>query len=314
MTDATDLPDIDALLAERDALHGWLAKLDASPVAAPDAVRARVRQDYQDRLDGVTDRLGAHAGTVAERLAADRAEHAELVAQATAAREALAEAELRHAVGEYDDARFEAERVRHTSDLEAFELSREAVSERITQLEEVEALITAAPRPEPVAAEEPAPAPEAEAPYAEERPVEAPAPEPAAESAGSDEAELDSESLLSVFEVEEAPAPEPPPAPEAAPLSFTPRGGAPAPLPPLGLPADEPPRFSPPATPPPADPPVVPLFAAGMVPEVEDEQSGEPEATPRETGPKTVRCGECGAMNRPLEWYCEQCGAELTAV
>jgi hypothetical protein len=28
---------------------------------------------------------------------------------------------------------------------------------------------------------------------------------------------------------------------------------------------------------------------------------------------RTLRCGECGAMNRPLEWYCEKCGAELTA-
>jgi hypothetical protein len=30
--------------------------------------------------------------------------------------------------------------------------------------------------------------------------------------------------------------------------------------------------------------------------------------------PRTLRCSECGAMNRPLEWYCEKCGAELTAV
>ena len=29
---------------------------------------------------------------------------------------------------------------------------------------------------------------------------------------------------------------------------------------------------------------------------------------------KTLKCGECGAMNFPTEWYCERCGAELSAV
>ena len=29
---------------------------------------------------------------------------------------------------------------------------------------------------------------------------------------------------------------------------------------------------------------------------------------------KTLRCGECGTMNYPTEWYCERCGAELSAL
>ena len=29
---------------------------------------------------------------------------------------------------------------------------------------------------------------------------------------------------------------------------------------------------------------------------------------------KTLKCGECGTMNYPTEWYCERCGAELAAV
>ena len=32
------------------------------------------------------------------------------------------------------------------------------------------------------------------------------------------------------------------------------------------------------------------------------------------TAKKTLKCQECGAMNRPTEWYCESCGAELAAV
>jgi hypothetical protein len=26
---------------------------------------------------------------------------------------------------------------------------------------------------------------------------------------------------------------------------------------------------------------------------------------------KTLKCSECGALNVPTEWYCEQCGSEL---
>ena len=34
----------------------------------------------------------------------------------------------------------------------------------------------------------------------------------------------------------------------------------------------------------------------------------------QQTVAKTLKCGECGALNRPTEWYCERCGAELAAV
>jgi hypothetical protein len=29
---------------------------------------------------------------------------------------------------------------------------------------------------------------------------------------------------------------------------------------------------------------------------------------------KTLKCGECGTLNRPTEWYCERCGAELAGI
>jgi len=35
---------------------------------------------------------------------------------------------------------------------------------------------------------------------------------------------------------------------------------------------------------------------------------------PTQTVPKTLKCGDCGSLNRPTEWYCERCGAELAAV
>jgi hypothetical protein len=30
--------------------------------------------------------------------------------------------------------------------------------------------------------------------------------------------------------------------------------------------------------------------------------------------PKTLKCRDCGSLNRPTDWYCERCGAELAAV
>ena len=29
---------------------------------------------------------------------------------------------------------------------------------------------------------------------------------------------------------------------------------------------------------------------------------------------KTLKCAECGTLNVPTEWYCENCGAELAVV
>ena len=37
-------------------------------------------------------------------------------------------------------------------------------------------------------------------------------------------------------------------------------------------------------------------------------------ATSPPKGAKTLKCGECGAMNYPTEWYCERCGAELASL
>ena len=41
----------------------------------------------------------------------------------------------------------------------------------------------------------------------------------------------------------------------------------------------------------------------------------QPSAKPGQASQaKTLKCGECGTLNRPTEWYCERCGAELAAL
>lgn len=150
-----ELAAVEQLLAESDALRAWLARLDTAPASAPDAVRDRVRRDYQARLDQITAGLRAHGDVISSKLREDRAEHAGLLERANAAREALAEAELRHLVGEYDEDRFNSERTRHASDIESFDLGLSAVAERVARLDEVFAMIVRGPRPSDVELEPP---------------------------------------------------------------------------------------------------------------------------------------------------------------
>ena len=333
-----ELAAVEQLLAESDALRGWLARLDTASAAAPDTVRERVRRDYQRRLDEITAGLRAHGAVIGAKLSDDRSEHADLLARATAAREALAEAELRHLVGEYDDGRFESERTRHSSDIETFDLSLSAVAERIARLEEVSALVERTPRPPSV---EPEAVPDIE-----------PAP-PELHVISEVDAELiaiadlapdaDPEDVLAIFD-EPRPGEGRKPSPaENGPLSFRPSAAAgeiPRPsappsarqrpfesAPPLGIPsADVPPRFVRPGervrptTAPPAPPATTPAVVESPSEPAVELFGEEIVSTGPVPGPasapvgRTLRCGECGAMNRPLEWYCEKCGAELTTV
>jgi hypothetical protein len=148
-------------------------------------------------------------------------------------------------------------------------------------------------------------------------------------SVGHDEA---SESIASADDADDADADEPADAGDGdngegakdepgvagfGPLSFTRSGEVPAAAPPIGMPgADQAPRFVRPAKDRGSELTETTARKRGeAIRVVHDpapivpETSGDSEATPR-----TLRCGECGAMNRPLEWYCEKCGAELSAV
>lgn len=323
-----ELAAVEQLLAEGDALRGWLTRLDQGPSGASSLVRERVRSDYQQRLDQITAGLRAHADVVATKLSEDRSEHADLLARATAARDALAEAELRHAVGEYDAERFQGEQRRFGSDIETFDLSLAAAAERIARLEEVHALVERGPRPQITDFEAD---PVAEPGVVEVHTVTITdlAPDTTDVLAVFDEPGTSDQSLGTTNTT---------PTTDNGPLSFRPSGASgewPRPVtpparprpfesaPPLGIPsADIPPRFVRPGerfSPPPAPP-------VSGAPATEPSQHGAPAREPEQLGPgsapevaaapvgRTLRCGECGAMNRPLEWYCEKCGAELTAV
>src|ERR687895_5413 len=95
---------IEALLQQRAQYEQWLARLDsAAGEKAPASVRERVRGDYEARLRGVIDELRGYAATIDEELQQHRANQGRVDGERRKAEEALAEAEVRYAVGEYTD-------------------------------------------------------------------------------------------------------------------------------------------------------------------------------------------------------------------
>lgn len=309
---------VEALLEERNRYQMWLARLDQAGSSAPPAVRDRIRDDYHRRLGEVIEQLRSHAAAVAEQLAALLARQAELTQRESGAQETLAEAELRHAVGEYDTGEWDRVRAENERVLLGVREDLSRVGEDIDRLQEVQELISApaAPAPTPVAP----PTPQAATPT--------PAPPLAPEAE-------DWEPEFPLAEPSESPAAKAPPV--GAP-KFTPRSG-----PAKGK--ELPPRTLPfPAKPPePAademaflksvsDEGIPTKRTSGSTPRVTDSgmKPTEPPALVPESGSqkivlggdrpsqsataKTLKCGECGALNRPTEWYCERCGAELAAL
>jgi hypothetical protein len=277
---------IEALLEQRTQYEEWLAKLDSSGDKAPPAVRQRVRGDYEARLQGVMEQLRGRGSAIAEELERHHASQAELDRQRRAAEEALAESEVRHAVGEYTEDEWRTVSDQSRQEIEQLRAQLRSIGTEITRLTQVQALIAAPRSGAPAVAPRPAPKPEV---------------------------------------IEQAP--------------FVTHVADP-----MADPAAPPPRSAPKPPPPPPEPPAIDVDELTFLKSVSDEEptaaprrtdasgssstatSAPPRATEVQASPsipsakaaaavaKTLKCGDCGTLNRPTEWYCERCGAELAGV
>ncbi len=270
---------IEALLEERSKYEEWILRLDTSGDKASPAVRQRVRGDYEARLESVMEQLRARGNAIAEELERQHASQAELDRERRSAEEALAEAEVRHTVGEYTEDEWRRLNEQSRKGIEQLRTRLRAIGAEITRLTEVQALIVA---PRGGAAAPPSPPPS-----------RAPRPEIIEQSPF-------------VTHLTEEPNLVPPtkPAPESVPgdeLAFL-----------KSVSDDEPSRLgarrpSSPATP----------SATATAPRTPEPAAPPPAPTPSKAASgvaKTLKCGECGTLNRPTEWYCERCGAELAGV
>ena len=267
---------IQQLLEERRQYEAWIARLNDSADATPGHVRARVRSDYEARLSAVTEELKAHAESARQAIEEKRHLRGELQKKEARAQEKLTETELRHSVGEYDESQWEQVHRDVLAELVSVREDLQSVEADIHKLEELDALVSHRPTPPPRVAPQPA---QPRAP-AEPRPQPPPPSQP--EKVGHE----DELAFIKSVTEDERSAPSPR---RASGAQFQPT-----------VPADVPRPQSPSApraaTPIPA--PIVPDPAA---------------AGNAEDGDRTLRCKDCGTMNLPTEWYCQQCGAELAA-
>ncbi len=265
---------IESLLSERSQFEAWLAKLAASN--APESVRDKVRSDYEQRLAKVMESLREHADAIDSELKRHESSRADLEKRESAALETMSEAELRHSVGEFDSGKWEEISRSQKAALDGIRSELNRVRGEITRLSEVQASIAGESSKE---AEREAPEPEAARAPAAARSAPAAAADATRTARGSNRPKDELDFLKSVA-VEQS-------------SSLSPSAAAGQKLPP------EPPAPIPPPAPEPT--------AASEAP-----AHGKSSSASGQT--KTLKCGECGTLNRPTEWYCERCGAELAAL
>ena len=282
---------IQRLLDERRQYEAFITRLDSAADATPERVRGRVRADYEARLRAVIDELRAHADSARQMLEQKQQFRTELETRETGAAERLAETELRHAVGEYDEAQWHQVHADALAELVSVREELQALEQDVAQLEEVVAL--ARTRPESVVSSASRPkvgTPPRPQPKIDVNRKEEPKKTPVDELAF----------LKSVTEDEKGGAPS---ARRASGAQFQPvQPSAPSPT---STPAGPAPPASTPT-------PRAARAASATPARTPAAQPGESEEEPLPD--KTLRCRECGTMNLPTEWYCEQCGAELAAL
>ncbi|MBI4420350.1 MAG: zinc ribbon domain-containing protein [Gemmatimonadetes bacterium] len=269
---------IQKLLAERVEVERWLERLSLAGDKTPEGVRDKIKSDYQKRLVEIVKELTAFGDELAEALKRHQATREGLVRQEQEAAEKMAEAEVRHAVGEYDESKWRQLNAEHLSTLVKIREELKNAEEEITRLEETVAGLKASP--------------------ATAAPSDA-APEPAAPPSGQAKAApVDELAFLKSVTEDEQHGPSPT---RASGTQRVPEHIAAKPAPP------------PPPPPPPPEPPPKPKVdvGAGGVAPIDSSGPGK-----RLTGKleKSLKCKECGTMNMPTEWYCEKCGAEITQV
>src|SRR6267143_2762722 len=140
---------IQRLLEERRQYEAWLARITATADSAPEHVRTRVKADYEARLKAVMEELRSHADAARQLIAQRKENLLELQKKEKGAAERLAETELRHEVGEYDEAQWAQVHKDALADLGAVRAELMDIERDITRLEELDTLVKAKPGPAP---------------------------------------------------------------------------------------------------------------------------------------------------------------------
>jgi hypothetical protein len=296
------MSEFERLLKERAQIEQWIDKLAESANKTPENVRNRVLSDYQKRLDEVQVELNGHRDEITAALERHRTVRDGLLEQQSEAEEKRAEAELRHAVGEFDETKWNGIREEIDASLGKIREELTGVDAEVADLEKALASLTpagdagtgagettgASDRSTIKADQHKPTADESPPPVRVAVPTPAPTKGSAAPSAGTK-----SGGDLNFLNVDDGQD-------DGKPL--TARAGETVPMPPgaaelLGTPQD--------------------AARSGAAPSVGADgvtSFSHSADQPKKGAAKTLKCGECGTMNLPTEWYCERCGAELAAL
>jgi hypothetical protein len=300
--------EIQTLLDERKRIEQWLVRLAKAADRTPAAVRDKVRGDYEARLSAVVTQLQGYEEDLRGSLEEVQARYAAAREEESQATEELSEAELRYAVGEFGDAAWSEKKTTILDRLIRIREELALAEEEIAELQEVLASIAAAPAE--AAAEAPEPAAAAAEPEIAELDVEEPpaktAPAPSRVSLGADLGlrDLTASGKRPAVSAGGARAPKKEIAGDE--LEFLKAlsddgqsrdaGTKKAAKAAKEAPAHE-----------------APAPKARSV-EALSEANPLSRSRPSVINQRTLKCGECGAMNLPTEWYCDRCGAELASL
>jgi hypothetical protein len=298
------LNEVPALIKERRRYEQWLAALDARRDTTPQHVLERVKADYQGRLQRVQEQLALHRQSILEERASVESRRSLIEAEEQLRRDERSELELRSHVGELAGAEADGAFRAVDDALEQLAHERKQLEMRIEELEELLELrstpapAAAAPAPvnAPPSALHAAPVqdrvPQHAAPRIEERPT------------ARGQEKFDELAFLSEV-VGENSTSQPPRRPsqpvangagQAGQVIMRDEAAAESLARSIRSSVESGSAERPLAANVPANTPIVLRTAPGA------DQS------------KSLKCGECGAMNYPTEWYCERCGAELAAL
>lgn len=305
------------LLEERKRFEQWLATLESKRASTPEHVYNRVRSDYEQRLATVRDQLTERTGEIRSAVAGLKERLKQATEQETARVDEMHEAELRAVVGEFTPEQWELRKREVEVDLKRFADEKKKISDELNQLLVIMEQTAAnggaaeselppwARQPTPVA---PSPAftPSAPAPAVEPPPVV-----PVQPDATRVRSKTPARSRAAMHT-----APPAPPVEGEKPTigieSLAPADGLPAQVKDS---AQEAPKAA-------AEPQETPAQqqaksdarAAAHSKRTKAATFSPAQPDPRRETEKTLKCGECGAMNYPTEWYCESCGGELSAL
>jgi hypothetical protein len=302
-----------ALIAERQQYEQWISVLESKRDSTPAHVFEKVHGDYNTRLQRVVTDIKGHAEELQLSISTLASRLVEVAREEETRRDALQEAELRAAVGEFepqqwDQLRSEAERGlekvagdRASLDSQLGELRSIQKLSEVGSIGDVEPVVTL-----PVLHDDSSTARDmmaAEQTSSAASPVNG-------QQAEEKSAEASTGSKVSATDVAATASQQGLPFDRAASGQSAPVATPAAPVEPPAQ-ARQTPGAAPASAP---TPPGGQRPRTGKTPPFGGVAAKPKAPEPRVDQTKTLKCPECGAPNYMTEWYCERCGGELATM